>query len=310
MPISRLEKLPLRELWKHEAHGFTRWLAENLDFVSETIGINLTLIEREASAGPFSADLLAEDSQGHPVIIENQLEPTDHDHLGKLITYMSNLDAKTAIWITSNPRPEHEKAVHWLNETLPDDTSFFLIQIEAYRIGNSDPAPQLKIIAGPSKESKEVGKQKKELAERHKLRKEFWIQLLELAKNKTKLFERISPSYENWISAGAGKSGLTYAFVIRMEDAQIDLYIGSGKASENKRLFDLLYQKKEKIEAAFGEPLEWQRLDNKQDCRVKYVFHGHGLKDQDNWSALQMRMVDAMIKFHQAFQPEIQSIDR
>jgi hypothetical protein len=126
MQISRLEKVALRDLWKHEAHGFTRWLADNLDFVSEAIGINLNLLEREASAGPFFADILAEDSQGHPVIIENQLEQTNLDHLGKLITYMSNMDAMTAIWITSDPRPEHEKAVHWLNETLPVDTAFYL----------------------------------------------------------------------------------------------------------------------------------------------------------------------------------------
>ena len=106
-------------------------------FISEAIDMELTLVEREASAGPFSADILAEDNQGHPVIIENQLEQTDHDHLGKLITYMSNLEAKTAIWITRSPRPEHEKAVHWLNETLPADTAFYLLKIEAYKIGDS-----------------------------------------------------------------------------------------------------------------------------------------------------------------------------
>lgn len=156
MPIARLEKLELRELWKHEAHGFTKWLTENLYFVSETIHVDLSLVEREASVDPFSADILAEDNQGHPVITENQPEQTDHDHLGKLITYMSNLEAKIAIWITSSPRPEHEKAVHWLNETLPADTDFYLLKIEAYKIDASDPAPLLTVVAGPSLESKQV----------------------------------------------------------------------------------------------------------------------------------------------------------
>src|SRR4030042_4547438 len=110
MAISRLQKIPLRELWKHEAHGFTHWLSENLDFLGEVIGFKLSLVELEASAGPFSADILAEDTDGNYVIIENQLEKTNHDHLGKLITYLSNLEAKKAIWITSSPRPEHEKA--------------------------------------------------------------------------------------------------------------------------------------------------------------------------------------------------------
>jgi len=127
--------------------------AENLDFLSETIGFQLSLDQREISAGAFSADIRAEDPQGNFVIIENQLEKTNHDHLGKLITYMSNLEAKTAIWITSEPRPEHETAVHWLNETLPADTSFYLIKIEAYKIGDSDPAPLFTIVAGPSAET-------------------------------------------------------------------------------------------------------------------------------------------------------------
>ncbi len=133
MTISRLTKVPLRELWKHEAHNFTGWLAENLDFLSDTLGFKLTLDQKEIAAGTFSADIRAEDSQGNYVIIENQLEKTDHDHLGKLITYMSNLEAKTAIWMTSEPRPEHETAVHWLNETLPADTAFYLIKVEAFR---------------------------------------------------------------------------------------------------------------------------------------------------------------------------------
>lgn len=309
MPIARLEKQELRDLWKHEAHGFTRWLAENLDFISETIGVPLNLVEREASAGPFSADILAEDDQGHPVIIENQLEQTDHDHLGKLITYMSNFDAKVAIWITKSPRPEHEKAVHWLNETLPADTAFYLLKVEAYKIGNSDPAPLLTIIAGPSAESKQIGGQKKELAERHILRLEFWKQLLEISKSKTRLFERISPGKDSWINVGAGRSGLTYAFVIRMQDAQVEFYIDRMKVEENKAFFDALFREKSKIEATFGSALDWQRLDARRSCRIRYVVEGHGLLDREFWPTLQEQMVDAMVRLHKAFEPWVHNID-
>lgn len=310
MSISRLVKLPLKELWKHEAYGFTRWLAENLDFVSDAIGINLSLIEREASAGAFSADILAEDPQGYQVVIENQLEQTNHDHLGKLITYMSNLDVKTAIWITSNPRPEHEKAVHWLNETLPADTSFYLIKIEAFRIDNSDPAPFLTIVAGPSVSGRQAGGEKKELAKRHILRREFWTQLLGLAKTKCKPFDKISPSTENWINAGAGKSGLTYAFVIRMADAHVELYIDTGKEQDNKLIFDQLYENKERIEEKFCNPLEWQRLDSKRSCRIRFLIHDHGLLDQDSWPTLQAELVEAMVRLIQTFEPEIQTLNR
>uniref|UniRef100_A0A7C4Q499 DUF4268 domain-containing protein n=1 Tax=Bellilinea caldifistulae TaxID=360411 RepID=A0A7C4Q499_9CHLR len=133
-PIARLTRVPLREVWRHEALNFTRWLAENLDPLSDPTGLRLSLVEAEAAAGDFAVDILAEDADGNLVVIENQLERTDHDRLGKLITYMSNHDAKTAIWITSQPRPEHEKVVHWLNEALPGDTSFYLFQVEAARI--------------------------------------------------------------------------------------------------------------------------------------------------------------------------------
>lgn len=308
MPIARLEKIELRELWKHEAHSFTRWLAENLDFVSETISVDLSLVEREASAGPFLADILVEDNEGHLVVIENQLEQTDHDHLGKLITYMSNLDAKIAIWITKSPRPEHEKAVHWLNETLPADTAFYLLKVEAYKIGNSDPAPLLTIVAGPSLESKQVGGQKKELAERHLLRMEFWKQLLDRLRKKTKLFERISPGKDNWIGTSSGKSGIAYNFVILMEAARIELYLDRGNAEENKKIFDALLLKKTEVEESFGLTLEWQRLDNRQSCRICYVINGHGLTDQAYWPVLHEQMVDVMLRFSTAFQPVIQGL--
>lgn len=308
-PISRLQTVSLRELWPHEALSFTTWIADNLEFLSEKLGFDLTLVEREAAAGPFSADILAEDPNGNYVIIENQLEQTDHDHLGKLITYLSNLEAKTAIWITSNPRPEHEKAIHWLNETLPVDMAFFLLKIEAFRIEESAPAPLLTVIAGPSLESKQVGQQKKELAERHVRRIEFWNQLLERAKKRTPLHSNISPSKDNWISTGAGKSGVTYNYVIRMGDAQVELYISSGDSEENKRIFDRLYESKVQVEQIFGAELDWQRLDEKRTSKIRYLLPGLGLQDEEKWPQLQDIMIEAMIRLNKALQPEIDRLN-
>lgn len=305
MKISRLEKVPLRELWRHEARGFTHWLADNLDLLGEKVGFHLTFVKREASVGPFSADILAEDSSGNPVIIENQLEHTNHDHLGKVITYLSNLDAKTAIWITSDPRPEHEKAIHWLNEMLPADTAFFLIKVEAYQIDGSAPAPMFTIVAGPSPASKQIGDEKKELAERHVLRLEFWKQLLEKAGPMTPSFANRSPTKDNWISVGAGKSGFSYGYTVRMDDAQIEMFIDLGNAERNKRIFDNMLAQKEQIEALFGKPLDWQRLDNKQGCRIRYIFDGGGLLHKEKWAELQKAMIDGMVDFQKAIQPVI-----
>ena len=162
--IGKLKKLPLREIWKNEARNFTSWLSENIDTLNEALEINLSVTETEKSVGSFSLDLAAEDEEGRIVIIENQLEKTDHDHLGKLVTYLSNLEAKMAIWITGNPREEHKKAIDWLNEITQDDVSFYLVKVEAVRIEDSAPAPLFSVIAEPTEISKEIGKEKKEYA--------------------------------------------------------------------------------------------------------------------------------------------------
>ncbi|MFC1639845.1 hypothetical protein ACFL3B_03665 [Gemmatimonadota bacterium] len=115
--IGKIERVELRKVWKHEAYDFTQWIEDNVDVVSDVIDIELANAEREQAAGTFSIDLVAEDTQGNPVVIENQLEKSDHDHLGKLITYLTAMGANTAIWIVSDPRPEHVRAVTWLNES-------------------------------------------------------------------------------------------------------------------------------------------------------------------------------------------------
>jgi hypothetical protein len=308
MQIGRLELVPLRELWHHEARDFTTWLAQNLDLLGEKLGLELSLVQQEASAGPFSADIMAEDGNGNPVIIENQLERTDHDHLGKLITYLSNLDAKTAIWITSEPRPEHEQAVHWLNEVVPADTAFYLVRVEAYRIGDSAAAPLFAVVAGPSPEARQAGTQKKELAEQSTMLREFWTQLLEKAKPKTTLHARISPRTSNWIGAGAGKTGLSFFYGIRTGKAEVVLNISQDNAEDNKRIFDILYAKKDEIERAFGGPLGWGRWDNRRASWIGYVVPGGGLQDKEHWPEIQDGMIDAMVRLEQALKPEIQRL--
>jgi len=309
MVISRLTKVPLRELWKHEAHGFTHWLSENLDYLSEALQLELSFVEREASGEmSFSADILAEDNGGNYYVIENQLEKTDHDHLGKIITYMSNLDAKSAIWITSESRPEHEKAIHWLNEVLPADSAVYLIKLEAYKIDDSVPAPLFTVIAGPTSVGKQVGEQKKELAERHIRRLSFWEQLLERSKNITQLFSNISPGTQNWISTGGGRSGFGFAYVVLMKSTQVELYIDTGKLEENKNYFDKLVTRKDQIEEKFGNSLDWQRLDNRRACRIRFVVTDKGLENEEVWTDIQDKLIDAMIRLSNSLKPEIKNL--
>ncbi len=306
MAIGRLERVPLRDLWRHEEHGFSAWLAQNIEPLAEVLGISLTEPQREVTAGSFSVDLVAEDSESNRVVIENQLEATDHDHLGKLLTYLTNLEAKKAIWIARETRAEHVRAVSWLNEITPDDVEFFLVKLAAYRIGSSDPAPLFTVIVGPSQETKGFGQQKKELAERHLVRLRFWEGLLARAKEQGfMLHAGRSPVKEAWIGTGAGRTGLSFNYVIWMKDeAGVELYIDTGDPEENKLIFDGLAAKRLEIESEFGGGLEWERLDERKASRVRHTIRLGGLASgEDRWPAIWNSMIDAMRRLSEALRP-------
>ena len=273
--------------------------------MNDVIEVTLTSAEREQVAGSLSVDLVAEDESGNTVIIENQLEKSNHDHLGKLITYLSSYDAKAAIWIVADPRPEHIKAISWLNESSA--ASFYLIKVEAVRIGTSPAAPLFTLIVGPSEGSREVGEKKKELAERYILRQKFWTALLEKAKKKTKLHAHISPSQYSWVGTGAGKRGLGFNYVVRKHEANVELYIDRGKDAdeENKAIFNALLNCRENVENVFGEKIEWQRLEGKRACRIKTSVSTGGYVDESMWPEIHERMIDTMIRFEKALKPHI-----
>jgi len=307
--IGKMEKVPLRDVWKREVKDFNNWLFENIEVLGEELDINLTAIEKEKKIGSFSADIIAEGSTGDTVLIENQLEKTDHDHLGKILTYVSNLEAKKAIWISNEPRSEHERATEWLNE-LSSDIDFYLVKIELYKIGDSPPAPKFTVIAGPTESGKVAGIEKKELAERHKKRLEFWKILLEKSKNKTPLFSNISPSKDSYISTGGGKSGLAYLYNITYKYASVSFYIDRGKDSgeENKKIFDNLFTHKDEIEEIFEGKLTWQRLDDRRSSRVCKIYNYVGLNDKEKWDKLQNEMIEDMIKLEKAFKKYIDAL--
>ena len=309
MTIGRMERVDIRALWKHEERDFSRWLSDNLEALSDAVGFSISEPHREVQVGSFWVDLVAEDHESNPVIIENQLETTNHDHLGKILTYLTGLDAKTAIWVTTNPRPEHLKALAWLNEITPEDVSFYLVRVEAFRIGSSEPAPLFSVVVGPSAETKGFGREKKDLAQRHVLRLKFWDSLLALALQRgVRTHASVSPSKESWLGATAGRSGFRWVYVIwKQEDSGVELYIDTGDAIENKRAFDALAAKRETIERSFGEPLEWERLDSKQACRVRFVIPGGGLSDEQAWPAIHDKMVDAMRRFSAALAPHVRA---
>ncbi len=300
--IGKIERISLREVWKNEAYDFTEWLQDNIDVLSNVIDINLSNPEREQHAGNYNVDIVAEDDYGNPVIIESQLEKSDHDHLGNIITYLVSIGAKTAIRIVSDIRTEHINAINWLNES--STASFYLLKVEAIKIGDSPPAPLLTVIVGPSAESTEVGKAKKKLAERYLIREKFWTQLLELSKQRTKLHFNTSTTQHSWIGTNAGIRGLGYNYAIRKDSAQVELYIDRGEGCDelNKDIFNQLFQKKNEIEYTFGDSLEWHSVEGKRACSIRKQINTGGYRN-GNWAEIQEDMVINMIKLEKALRP-------
>jgi hypothetical protein len=256
--VEKISRIGIREAFPNEARDFTPWLEENIDVVGEAIGFELASAQREQSTGNFSVDIKAETVDGNIVIIENQYGNSDHDHLGKLITYLSSFQARAAIWIVENPKQEHINAIAWLNEG-ENNCDFYLLKVEAIRIGESPAAPLLSLITGPSIEAKQIGRKRKDDSENNQLRGEFWRLILQRSIEKgMKQFASLSSTGRDaWLGASAGKSGLSYVYWVNQSGCWIELRIDRGKDSEeeNLRIFHDLKQHQVEIETVFGSAI-------------------------------------------------------
>ena len=315
--LGRLTKVELREIWKSEAQHFTPWLAnqENVSLLSEALGIDLEVEAVEQSVGPFRADILCKDTlNGNWVLIENQLERTDHTHLGQLITYAAGLDAVTIIWISARVADEHRKACDWLNEVTSDNIRFFALEVELWRIGDSAPAPKFNIVSQPNAWGSTVAAARKVidsggLSETRQLQMEYWTAFeSRLAASNGPVKPRKAPS-GSWVSHGIGKSGVslntsmnTFKNWIRVE-----LYLSGGKAKAN---FDLLSRTKSEIEAIVGQPLDWQLLPEGPESRICLVREGVDPRDRQDWNNQHKWLLEALLRFHAAFQPFVWQLNK
>ncbi len=307
--IQKIKRVPLRELWRKEDKDFTKWLEEHIDFLNDAIGFDISIESREEKVGPFKVDLYGEDNFGNKVIIENQLEKTDHNHLGQLITYLTNLGANIAIWICKEPTEEHTKAIDWLNEVSPDDISFYLIKLEAIRIGDDSPAgPLFTVVKRPTTEKKQIGLEKKEYAQRHVFREKFWTQFLAEINKKNSLFANISPSTDNWIGIGMGRGGFNMNLVISKKYARAEIYINRGDTDENKKAFDFLYALKDEIEREFGGKLTWERMEDNVTSRIKHQLDGVDVSNENDWPKMNTFLVDTAERMHRAFKDPIRKL--
>lgn len=283
--LGKLEKVNIRDIWKNEPSDFTKWLSEekNLALLSEEIGIEIKFLKKEASVGDFSADILGEEENtGRKIIIENQLEITDHDHLGKLITYASGYDVDILIWIFKNIREEHRKAIDWLNERTDDTLNIFAIKMELWKIGDSSPAPKFQIISSPNDWAKAVKQSSSQnnLTETNLLQLNFWTAFNQyLGQNSQKLRAK-KPRPQHWCDLSIGNSQAYISLVISFQKNFIraGLYIPN-----NKDLFLRLVEQKQKIEKNLGLTLEWMELPKAKASRINLQKNNINLKNKDNY---------------------------
>ena len=293
----------LRAIWKNEATDFTPWLAseDNISILGEEIGIDISEMQMEASVGGFSADIVAKESATDKIIvIENQLEDSNHDHLGKIITYASGTDANIVIWIVRNAREEHRKAIEWLNNNVSENVDFFLIQIELWRIDNSRLAPKFHILEKPNEWAKEIKRTARELTETQAFKLDYWTEFREHAFNHkefSKLFSKRKPYSDHWYSVRSGNSEFVFNFLINTVKQlnAVECYIHN-----NKDLYHQFHNHKDEIEAIVGHQLDWQLLPNRKASRI-ILEKKVDLYNKDNRITQFDWLKNYGIKFYNAF---------
>lgn len=301
--IGKLTEVDVRDLWKHEQYDFSNWLAkeENIKLLDDEIGLTLMDINKEVYIGSYRCDLVAKDeTTGQIVIIENQLEATNHDHLGKIITYAAGLDAKTIIWIVKEAREEHKAAIEWLNNNSSEEIGFFLIELHAYKINDSLPAPMFKVVEKPNNFTK-TSKQNysdKELNRSQNERLMFWEEFNTVIVAKGKPFSVRKPTTDHWydVAIGTSEAHLAINLVNKENKIVLELYI-----LDNKNLFDHIYEDKEKIEDTLQMSFSWERLDGKKASRIKHDVLGLDFSDHSNYPQLMDECIEKILKMRDVF---------
>ena len=310
--LGDIEEVNPREVWPHEASDFTPWLAANLKRLGDELGMELELTTVEAPVGDFSLDLLAKDLNGNrSLIIENQLNATDHDHLGKLLTYASGHNASVVIWIAPQIREEHRQTLDWLNQRTDADTEFFGVQLRVLRIDKSRPAVQFRAVASPNSWRKEVGAAAScgSASGKGAAYQAFLQVLVDEMREKHRFTNARRASPVNWYTFSSGTSGIGYsASFAQGGRVRAEAYLDLGDEALNKKLFDELAGNKVALETEFGEPLSWERLDSRRASRVATYRAGSIESSPDEVREIREWLVDRLLRFKKVFGRRIAEI--
>lgn len=261
MKLGKIKRInDLRSVWPHEAKDFSKWLAQeaNLAQLSEAIGIDIVLEELESSVGSFNVDLYAvEEGTERRIIIENQLEDTNHDHLGKLITYASGKDAEVIVWIVKRARDEHRQAIEWLNQNTGVKIGFFLVEIELWQIDESAIAPKFNVVERPNDWAKQM-KNVDSLSDTKQMQLSFWQQLSEYIKSSEEYSSKFSSRKaqpQHWYDLSIGSSSYHVGLTVNTQKKNIgaEIYI-----PDDKEKFAMFKEHKEQIKQLVGNKVEWR----------------------------------------------------
>jgi len=305
--LGRITKMNPRNIWAHEALDFTQWLVreKNISVLCQELQINITNVRAEASAGRYYVDIVGDEIESNrKVVIENQLESTDHKHLGQLLTYASAFDASIIVWLVTDSAEEHRQAIDWFNHNMPESISFFLVQIEVYKIGDSDPAPKFNIICEPNNWSKTVKKSSKgdDVSDLKLLQKEFWEGLRSLGASLSSkvTFDR-APRAQHWYDVSIGTSRCHLALTINSQKKYVacEVYIRDDLA-----LYATFLENRTSIETAVGSELEWMELPTATASRIKLALSCDP-KNKENWLDYHQWLVTTVEKFSSAFTPHV-----
>lgn len=307
--IGTLEELKdIRELWKHEQYDFSKWLTSNIHYIGDILGLTLVDVSAEEKVGQYRCDITAKDeSTKQVVVIENQLEGSNHDHLGKIITYASRLDATHVVWVVTEAKAEHRSAIEWLNEHTDENVNFFLLELHAYRIGNSPYAPRFEIIEQPNdyKKSVKTNNQGGEVERASRTsRFEFWTKFNDVISRRNKPFAQRKPGTDHWYDVAIGTSKAHVAVTLVNKDGYVgvELYI-----ADDKELFDSLQEYQDEISKRFEFDLEWLRLNGKCS-RIKSKIFGLDFEKQDNYEELMNTAIDRAVKMRDVFREYISKL--
>ncbi|MBI5092284.1 MAG: DUF4268 domain-containing protein [Candidatus Hydrogenedentes bacterium] len=320
--LGRLERVDLRKAWVSESCEFTPWLAEedNLVLLGDTIGLELELEAREKEVGLFRADILCKDTAtGDWVLIENQLERTDHNHLGQLMVYAAGLKAVTIVWIAQRFTDEHRAALDWLNEITDDRFRFFGLEVELWRIGESPLAPKFNVICQPNNWSKTVAEgaarmQSGELTPNRQLQLAFWTDFRAYLTQKGSKLKTAKPYPQHWMDVALGRSSFNLAAIASRYDSTKKSYQNQELRAElvitgdqSKSYYRLLEQDRDEIERELGEPLTWHNPPEKRMCRV-YVRSTVDLDNRDRWPEYFTWLLEKLEKLYGVFGPRVRKL--